>query len=258
MKLLVIPDYHAHAEYDNNRATLLGRYIVEEQPDTLVCLGDFADMASLSSYDRGTKGFEGRRYKKDVAATQDALECLHAPIRAYNREQAKGHRTRYKPDLVMCLGNHEGRITRAANSAPEFDGTISVDDLGFEGYGWRVHDFLEPVLIAGISFCHYFPSRTGRALGGERVASSLLGKKLQSVVVGHGHNIDYAERARPDGSRAFALSAGCMAHPAYEEPWCKGAREDWWTGVVMLEGAAEGYYKRLSFVTLKQLEEMYG
>ena len=54
--LLVIPDCHAAPEYDNDRFTALGNFIVDEQPNIIVCLGDFGDMPSLSSYDKGTKG----------------------------------------------------------------------------------------------------------------------------------------------------------------------------------------------------------
>ena len=60
-KLLIIPSH------DNDRFTWLGNLIFEEKPDVVVCLGDWFDMASLSSHDKGKKSFEGRRYKQDVA-----------------------------------------------------------------------------------------------------------------------------------------------------------------------------------------------
>ena len=34
--------------------------------DKVICMGDFASMDSMSSYDRKKKSFEGRRYKKDI------------------------------------------------------------------------------------------------------------------------------------------------------------------------------------------------
>ena len=85
MNLLIIGDPHANHDYDNDRFTALGKYIVQEKPEYVVCLGDMADMPSLSSYDKGTKGFEGRRYSKDVAAVIDAQEKLFAPIKEVNR-----------------------------------------------------------------------------------------------------------------------------------------------------------------------------
>ena len=120
MNLLIIGDPHAHPDYDNKRFTSLGKFIAKEKPDAVVCIGDMADMPSLSSYDKGTKGFEGRRYYRDVNAVLDAQDKLFAPIR-----KAK----KYKPKMYMCLGNHEDRITRAVNSSPELEGAIGLDDL---------------------------------------------------------------------------------------------------------------------------------
>ena len=54
-KLLIIPDAHAEPNYDNDRLTWLGNLIFEEKPDVVVCLGDWFDMASLSSHDKGKK-----------------------------------------------------------------------------------------------------------------------------------------------------------------------------------------------------------
>ena len=133
--LLVIPDCHSAPEYDNDRFTALGKFIVDEQPDIIVCLGDFGDMPSLSSYDKGTKGFEGRRYKKDVDSILDAQDKLFAPIRKFNENKRKRKEKQYKPKMHMCLGNHEDRIDRAINSAPELDGAISMKDLHYEKNG---------------------------------------------------------------------------------------------------------------------------
>ena len=82
--ILIIPDPHASPDYDNKRFTALGNLIVDKQPHIVLCLGDMADMPSLSSYDKGTKGFEGRRYKKDVASTIDAQVKLFEPIKKLN------------------------------------------------------------------------------------------------------------------------------------------------------------------------------
>lgn len=83
MNLLVIGDPHAHPSYDNSRFTKLGNFIAREKPQIIVCIGDMADMPSLSSYDKGTKGFEGRRYKKDVESVIDAQKKLFAPIKKF-------------------------------------------------------------------------------------------------------------------------------------------------------------------------------
>ena len=89
MNLLIIPDAHANTDYDNERFTHLGKFIIKHKPDYIVCLGDFADMPSLSSYDKGTKGFEGKRYKKDIESCINAQEKLLDPLRRYNARKRK-------------------------------------------------------------------------------------------------------------------------------------------------------------------------
>ncbi len=258
-KILVIPDYHAHPDYDNDRAELIGRAIVDLRPDVVDCLGDFADMPSLSSYDKGTKGFEGRRYKRDVEACRDALSRLHAPLIELNEANKRNHKPRYKPQLEMQLGNHEARINRAANSTPELHGTLSIDNLGFEDYGWRVHDFNAPVIISGICFSHYFPSGVaGRPIGGENVCATLIRKLHLSAVVGHNHIYDYAARTRPNREKMFAVSAGCFTHPDYVEEWCSTTEPMWDRGLVVINGAYNGYYRSLHHITLDELQESYG
>ena len=44
MKLLIIPDPHANPDYDNDRFKALGKFIMHEKPEVIVCLGDMADL----------------------------------------------------------------------------------------------------------------------------------------------------------------------------------------------------------------------
>ena len=213
MNLLIIGDPHAHPDYDNSRFTKLGKFIAKEKPEVIVCIGDMADMTSLSSYDKGTKGFEGRRYKKDVKAVIDAQEKLFAPIK-----KVRG----YNPKLHMCLGNHEDRITRAVNTTPELEGAIGIEDLKYKEFGWKVTPFKKCVTIKGITFSHYFSSGVmGRPISSVHIGYALITKLHCSAVQGHSHLYNHAEHTRPDGQKIFGLSAGCFSHPEYSETWCQ-------------------------------------
>ena len=247
MNLLVIGDPHAHPDYDNSRFTTLGKYIAREKPQIIVCIGDMADMPSLSSYDRGTKGFEGRRYKKAVSAVIDAQKKLFTPI---NRVRG------YKPKLHMCMGNHEDRIVRAVNTTPELDGAIGLHDLKYEDFGWKVTPFKRSVVIQGISFSHYFTSGVaGRPISSVHIGHALVTKLHCSAVQGHSHLFNHSEQTRPDGQKIFGLSAGCYSHPKYTESWCQDTEYQWWRGVIMLEGLdGEGYYNELRAVTQRSLK----
>ena len=116
---------------------------MEEQPECVVCLGDLADLPSLSSYDRGTKGFEGRRYKKDIQSAVEAQELLFEEMNRFNARKRRNGKKQYRPRLVMCLGNHEDRITRATNSQAELDGAIGIKDLQYEGFRVGSHPLQE-------------------------------------------------------------------------------------------------------------------
>ena len=246
MNLLVIGDPHAHPDYDNSRFTTLGKYIARERPQIIVCIGDMADMPSLSSYDRGTKGFEGRRYKKDISAAIDAQKKLFAPI-----NKVRG----YKPKLHMCIGNHEDRIVRAVNTTPELDGAIGLHDLKYEDFGWKVTPFKRSVVIQGISFSHYFTSGVaGRPISSVHIGHALVTKLHCSAVQGHSHLFNHSEQTRPDGQKIFGLSAGCFSHPKYTESWCQDTEYQWWRGVIMLEGLdGEGYYNVIRAITQRSL-----
>ena len=130
--------------------------MVKHKPDTIVCLGDWADMPSLSQYDRGTKGFEGRRYRKDIESVIDAQDQFFSAIRAHNKQKRKNNEKQYKPKLYMTLGNHEDSIDLAVNAQAELHGTIGMSDLQYEKYGLKCTPFKRSLTLHGISFSHYF------------------------------------------------------------------------------------------------------
>ena len=121
---MVIPDCQVKPGHDTSYLRVVGKYMVEKQPDVVVCLGDFADMPSLSSYDAGKKSFEGRRYRDDITASHDAMATLLAPLVEYNEQAIRNKKKRYTPRLVLTLGNHEERINRATNDDPKLDRTL--------------------------------------------------------------------------------------------------------------------------------------
>jgi hypothetical protein len=152
-KHLIIPDVQAKDGVPLDHLRWVGQYVVDKKPDVLVCIGDFADMPSLSSYDVGKKSFEGRRYKQDIEASHHAMGTLLHPLHTFNKQAKKNKEKQYHPRMVLTLGNHEERINRAVDDDPKLDGTISIDDLGYKEYGWEVYPYLEPVVIDGVAYC---------------------------------------------------------------------------------------------------------
>lgn len=252
MKHFVIPDCQIKPGVDISYLEHIGKYIVYKQPDVVVCLGDFADMPSLSSYDVGTKSFEGRRYKSDIQAALDGMETLMAPIREYNHRAKRNHRERYSPRLVLTLGNHEARITKATNSDPKLDGTLGLHDLRYEEFGWEVYPFLEVVVIDGIAYSHYFTSGVmGRPC---TTAAAQLTKKHQSCIAGHQQGLQIATGHRADGSRLTSIIAGsCYTH---NEDYMGPQGNKHWRGCLMLHEVNNGEFDLMP-ISLDYLRKKY-
>jgi len=253
---LVIGDPHAKPGVSNERFTWLGKFIVEKKPEIIVCMGDMADMESLSSYDRGKKDFEGRRYQNDIAAVQDALAKIQQPMDDYNAVRKRNKEKQYKPKKYMIVGNHEERIDRAIQLHPELEGTFSIEDLDYERYGWHVQPYRCALELDGIYYCHYFPTGvSGEPISGVNVAQGLLGKNMVSCVVGHNHIFDYASRSSPGGRRMHALSVGCYFE--HTDKFATAIEHLWWRGLVYLKGVCDGDFD-VNTYRYKSLKERYG
>ena len=176
---LIIPDCQVHEGVPTEHLDWVGKYIAAKRPDVIVCIGDFADMPSLCSYDKGKKSFEGRRYVNDIEAARAAMDRLTSHWRDIPD---------YKPRMVLTLGNHEDRITRAVEDAAVLEGAIGLHDLAYESFGWEVHPYLEIVTIDGIEYSHYFAGQgakgfavcSARALLNARGGSDRKSTRLNS------------------------------------------------------------------------------
>ncbi|HEY6028608.1 MAG TPA: hypothetical protein VIV09_17060 [Pseudolabrys sp.] len=252
-KHLVIPDTQIKPGVPIDHIDWISKYAVEKTPDVIVIIGDWADMPSLSSYDVGTKSFEGRTYRADILAANDAPQRLMAPIQVEVARREKAHRPRWNPRKIVTLGNHENRIPRAVEMDRKIDGLISEKDIFFEQWGFEVYPFLQPVVVDGVAYCHYFVSgQMGRPVTSARM---LLQKHHMSCFAGHqqGRDIAYAKRA--DGSRITGIIAGsCYLH---DEPYLNAQSNEVWRGVYMLHEVNNGSFDEMP-VSLTFLKEKYG
>jgi len=250
---LVIPDTQCKPDVNLDHLTWVGNYVVDQKPDVIIMIGDHWDLPSLSSYDVGTLGFEGRRYKKDIEAGNKGMDMLMAPILAEQARQRKNKDKVYKPKMIFTLGNHENRITRAVNDDPKLEGLMSYEDFNLKQYGWEVLPFLEVATIDGICYSHYFTSGVmGRPVSSAR---ALLNKKHQSCIMGHVQDRDIAFDKRGDGSRITGLFAGiCYQHDeSYLTPQTNGS----WRGLWVLNDVQNGAFDEMP-VSLNYLEKQHG
>ena len=248
---LVIPDPHAQPSFDNSRADLLAKLIIDLRPDTVVNLGDQWDMPSLASFDKGKKAAEGRRIKADIDAGLEFSERMWGPVKATKKRL---------PYRVFLEGNHEERIRRAINSSPELEGWLSTDDLEID----RWYDDFIPyrgntpgiVELDGIHYAHFFVSGVmGRPIGGEHPAYSLLTKEFVSCTCGHIHVMDFCERTSVAGRKIYGCVAGVFID--YHAEWAGEVNKLWWNGVVIKRNVENGGYDP-EFVSMERLKKEYG
>jgi hypothetical protein len=247
---LVISDTHAHPEHHNKRADWLGEFIADIKPDVVVHIGDNWDMPSLSSYDRGRKSFEGRRYRADIDAGLEFHDRLWRRVRRRKKKQ---------PRTVFCIGNHEHRIHRSIELDAVLDGTIGYQDLDLEKYYDDIIDYEGQtpghIEIDGITYAHFFISGVaGRPVGGEHPASSLITKKLSSATCGHLHLADWSTRMALNNKRIMGCFAGC--YQDYGSDWAGVISNLWWAGVVVKRNVENGCYDP-EFVSLDRLKREY-
>ncbi len=245
---LCIGDSHAVPEHNNKRYKLLGKLINDVSPDIVIDIGDWFDMPSLNSYDKGAKkAYEGRQYLKDINAGLEAQDILLTEIRT---------RKKKLPRFVRTLGNHEHRINRAIELDPVLEGTIGLKDLQSKEYGWEEYPFLEPVEIDGVIYSHYFVTGiSGRPIGGEHHAASLLTKQFKSSTQGHSHLLDYTIRTDANGKRLHGLVAGCFVDDNLD--WAESTAHLWNSGICICHNVEDGNYD-FQWVSLKSLIREYG
>ncbi len=233
---LVIPDCQVRPGVDTSHLGAIGNYIEEKRPSVIVNLGDFNDVVSLNSYNIGRASAEGKRYVDDIEAGKKANYKLTKPW--------LGKRG-YSPLQVMTLGNHEDRINREADANPKFMGTLRIDDLCYEDYGWDVYQFLRIVRIDGIDYSHFFASGPK----GQPVSSAraLLNIRHSSAVMGHVQDRDMAIHKQ---TQHVALFAGlCTMHDEkYLGPQGNSQRRGIWVFHEVRGGTFDPMFVSLEFL----------
>jgi len=239
---LVVPDTQVGPGHDLRYLDWVGRAIAHYEPDTLIMLGDWWDMASLSSYDKpGSVKMEGARYRRDVEVGNAAW--VRWSLHFASLRRMKKH---------FLFGNHENRICRAVANDARLEGTLGLEHL--ETPGFTRHGFLERVWIDGIVYSHYFQNQlSAHAIGGS--IDNRLNKIGDSFVQGHEQGFRYGNRVYPTGKTRHGLVAGsCYLH---DEDYKGPQGNDHFRGIVVLNDVKDGDYCIMP-LTLDYLRDRFG
>jgi hypothetical protein len=244
LKIAVLPDVQAMKGVELDHLTAYGKYIAAKRPDVIVCIGDFGDFPSLSKFERGTRLFEGRRYRDDIGYFHKAMELFMEPI---------AKEKNYDPWMEFTEGNHENHIERAQIEDPKLTELITTDHLRLADYGWRVHPFLHPIAIGGVAFCHYFPSGVmGKPISS---AQAVLRKLHMSAFAGHQQGREIAYSRRADGGNMTAIISGSFYQHTYS--YLSPFTNAHWRGAWFLHEVRDGGYDEMA-LSLSYLKRRFG
>jgi len=216
----------------------------QARPSLVVLVGDNADFPEFGKYRLSPA------YARTTQATIDRLAVFCAELR-----HAVGPDCR----IVWLAGNHEERLPNYVldNAAaafglrqgnhPESWPVMSMPHLcRFDDHGVEY--------LPGYPAQSFWVTKRVRVIHGDKVASGgstahkYLGTEKTSVIYGHIHRVEYAERTREDhdGPKTImAASPGCLARTDGAVPSTKGGidldgrpvvrHEDWQQGLAVVE-----------------------
>lgn len=247
MRHLYIPDPQIRKGSALKPLVWAYRYATEKRPERIICAGDYADNPSLSSYDKGTRKGEGRRLREDIDAVRLALEVTEGYLPAD-----------YHPDKHLTYGNHEERLLRHIEANPELHTLLDLSCYGFEDYGWTTHDFLQPVELDGIRYCHYFTrSANGKVVQSKRGmpnAETQVKREMMSCTAGHSQGLSVHIQQLQD-RRFWGIIAGSY-HPLQHEGYIGPQGQAHWNGIILKNGVENGDYSPI-FISADYLCRRY-
>lgn len=236
--ILVVSDSHINPDNLTESVDLwyrLGKYCVKTKPEIVVHLGDVADLSSQAwkVSARGKYSLE-----EEVKAVHTVLDAFEEAINEYNRKQHKKKKKQYKPSKYLTLGNHDIR------------GGVTVIEELFETYDWNVVEYLEPLHLKGITFCHCMCKGTSDIMC--TTAQELLENWGADIVVGHGHHKDFSTSYSMAIHRPIT-ALKCPAFTFGDYAWAVQTQYKWNRGFTEIE---PGIFGNLNFVW-KDLECLY-
>ena len=246
---------HVTPKADNKRFEWLGNLIFDIKPDYTVDLGDFADLASLNSYDtRYPKAIVSQSYQADIEATIEAQELIW--------DKFAKRKTR-KPYRIGIQGNHEYRIDRAVSIDPRIEGKkygVSFEHLQTRRFYDEYHRYKNsaPAIVErdGVYYSHFISSGNfGAALSGIHHGYALTQKVAASCTVGHSHIRHYYCKQDAKPTPIHGLVVGNFK--GKQDTWAGQAQNNWWSGVCIKRHIKNGNYD-LQFISMEALEKDYG
>ena len=230
--ILILSDVH-HPEHDRKVWACTLELAKDIQPQEVILLGDFLEMASVSMHG----GAELEKLTEDFDAGKKALREIR---------EAVGDDCR----ITYLEGNHESRLTRfLAAKAPSLRDTLTYEkglELEALGVEW-VSEVKQPIVRGDLDLTHGHQDlreRPSKFHSGKM--AEVYGRPERTVIYGHTHKPQVFTRPTV-GGHATAIGLGCAR--TLSPSWLHGAQAGWvhQIAVVYLSGAGRSYVYPVTF-----------
>ena len=227
-RAIILSDMHV-PYHDVKAVALVEQYMVNNRYDIYGNIGDFLDMDTISSFNKGRPGnTEGRYLIDDFTMANKILDRHQEIIRRNN------------PDATFFYleGNHEERVNRFMAEAPHLKGLLDIKSqlrLDERGIEW-IPSWSERVVhhIGKAGFVH------GRYTN-KYHAAKMVDTYGQSIFYGHTHDIMCHPKINEgDGSLYVGQSIGCLCE--YRQQYLKGSPTNWQQGFMELFLLPSGHF----------------
>ena len=241
-RVLVIGDTHIKPGESLKRFDAASNFIVENDIQRVVIIGDFVDMASLSSFERpGSRQLENKRVIGDIEVGKEALRRLHKQRSAFNERQRKAKHYQTPLTIDYIEGNHEYRIKRMWNENARLEGAFDLS-REFKGLISSYTPYKEYLFINGVGFTHVPFSSSGPIESVYGVYKVLSYVNIP-VIYGHTHKLEYNSCVRTGMQFPLsALNVGCFFEEEGDGEYKEGKLKNYWRGLILVDAYPGGRF----------------
>lgn len=247
-RVVAIGDTHWKPGMDFEHMRWIGRYVAEARPDNVVHIGDALDCESCEFHSAPGSASQIHRptFLDDIGSGEDALHVYHQEIGTGEIPH----------DIV--LGNHEYRVWRLEELAPNLAGTLTLQlDQFFSRYRWKVTPYRHWIFLEGVGFTHVPMSIMQKPIGGRYPENTIGNQATHSIVFGHTHRNNNVTVPKIGINNAITITNVGSAMPyGYVPKYADGATSGYTYGIheLRLRG---GRVESDKFISMLELEERF-
>lgn len=245
-RIVGIGDTHWHPGMDFEHMRWIGRYVAETRPDNVLHIGDALDFESCEFHSAAGSGAQMKR-----PAFIEDIECGEEALYEYHKEIPVGD---VPHDIT--LGNHEYRVERFEELAPNLAGTLILQrEQLFSRYRWKTTPYKHWLFIEGVGFTHVPINIMGKPIGGRYPENTIGNQATHSIVFGHTHRNNNVTVPKIGINNAITITnlGSAMPH-GYLPPYTDGCTTGLTYGIheLRLRGGRVESDKFISMLELKE------